>query len=221
MILSRYIALAVFIILTVIIWREKGLPLSQKLMKHGIAFAEGMVGGLIIDSIGVNAGYYFFPRQPLYSLSYFAIVIPCWGVFGMLTNYLWTRLGREKFTKGLIATLPLLFSFYEGSNIITGSWVYTVPFYWVTLGWIPLVMAFVGCHRRKKVVQKIDVLINRKPQWVVPLKGLRLLIVLVMFPLLIVSLVTLARDFRVLRNENISTKAYLKELLMMGNENVG
>jgi len=217
MILSRYIALVVFLILSIVIAREKGLPLSQRIMRHSIAFMEGMVGGLIIDSIGINAGYYYFPRQPLYSLSYFAIVLPCWGVFGMLTNYLWTRVGKEKFMKGLIATLPFLFAFYEGSNIITGSWVYTVPFYWVALGWMPLVMTFVGCHRRKKVVQKIDSLMVQYPQYGVSLKVLRALIIVVMFPLLFVSLLKLVKDFRVLRDEHISTRAYVKELLLMGN----
>lgn len=215
MILSRYIALTVFLILATIIAREKGCSISQKFMCHGIAFLEGMVGGLIIDSIGINVGYYYFPREPIYSLSYFAIVLPCWGVFGMLTNYLWTRIGREKFTKGLVATLPFLFAFYEGSNIITGSWVYTVPFYWVALGWMPLVMTFVGCHRRKKVVQKIEMLMARYPQYEVSLKVLRAIIIVVMFPLLLVSLVKLFRDFKVLRQENISTRTYIKEILLM------
>ena len=217
MLLSRYIALAVFIVLIIVISKGKG-SFRQKFAKYGVAFVEGMVGGLIIDSIGVSAGYYYFPRQPLYSLSYFIIVIPCWGLFGMLTNYLWARLGREKFIRGLAITLPALFMFYEGTNLITGSWVYTVPWYWISLGWMPLVLTFVGCHRRRSVVGKV-VEAEKKAHNVstrYALQGLRVMLIIIMFPLMLASLVRLLTDLAKLREADISVRAYAKDLLLMG-----
>ncbi len=215
--LSRYLALIVLGILLVIIIKEK-TPVALKLRTRGVAFLEGIIGGLIIDSVGVNLGYYFFPRQPIYSTDYFAIVLPCWGIFGMLTNLLWEKLGKEKFIKGLAVSLPILFAFYEGTNLITGSWVYTVPFYWVSLGWIPLVLTFVGCHRRRKVVKKIDDAIDEhKENFALCsfLKGLRVSAVIVMFPLLLASLVKLISDLPKLRDSDISVKSYLKASLLM------
>ncbi len=214
---SRYIALAVFIVLTVVIGVSKG-SWRQKLTTYGMAFVEGMVGGLIIDSVGVNAGYYYFPRQPIYSLSYFGIVVPCWGVFGLLANYLWTKLGSERFIKGLSVTLPALFTFYEGSNLLTGSWVYTIPFYWVALGWMPLVLTFVGCHRRRAIVEKVADLERRteeKSAKRYALYGLRIMIIVVMFPLLVTSLARLLVEFSKLRRANIGVRQYVKALLLM------
>ncbi len=218
MIYSRYIALAVFAVLVLIIMRSEG-SWRLKLAKHGVAFVEGMVGGLIIDSIGVNAGYYYFPRQPLYSLSYFGIVIPCWGVFGLLTNYLWSTLGSDRFVKGMVFTLPSLCVFYEGSNLVTGSWVYTVPFYWVALGWMPLVLTFVGCHRRRTMVAKVAEAERRakeKSMKRYALYGLRVVVIVIMFPLLIMSLVRLVVEFSKLRQANIGVRQYVKALLLMG-----
>ncbi len=218
MILSRYIALAVFAAMVFIIARTEG-SWRQKFAKYGVAFVEGMVGGLIIDSIGVNAGYYYFPRQPLYSLSYFGIVIPCWGVFGLLTNYLWSTLGNERFLKGMMFTLPSLFVFYEASNLVTGSWVYTVSFHWVILGWMPLVLTFVGCHRRRTMVAKVAEAERRakeKSMKRYALYGLRVAIIAVMFPLLIASLIRLLAELTEMREANISVRQYVKAMLLMG-----
>ncbi len=104
---SRYISLAIFIALFLIITFYSKSPWRQKARYYGIAFLEGMVGGFLIDSIGINAGYYYFPRQPFLSLEYFAIVIPCWGVFGLFINCLWKWIGKEKFLNGMAVTVML------------------------------------------------------------------------------------------------------------------
>ena len=75
-------------------------------------FVEGFVGGLIIDSLLVNVGWYYFPRQPIYSYNYFAIVLPCWGVFGLFVNFVWEWIGKDKFVRSMPLTLLCLFAFY-------------------------------------------------------------------------------------------------------------
>ena len=219
MILSRYISLLAFVIMAVIMLRERG-NLKRKLVNYWALFLEGMIGGIVIDSIGINLGYYYFPREPIYSLSYVVIVLPCRGVFGLIANYLWTKLGREKFLKGMVLTLPILSVFYEGSNLITQSWVYTVPFYCVALGWIPLVLAFVGCHRRRKVVKKLDSLIascsNRNV--VYGLSALRIIAVIVMFPLLLASLVKLIQHWPEIRKDATVLWDYSKAIVLMKGE---
>lgn len=216
MILSRYIALVLFVILaTLMIFREKG-KLKSKITRCGIVFTEGMIGGFIIDSIGVNAGYYYFPRQPFLSFEYFAIVLPCWGVFGMAIQYCWNKLGNEKFIRGLLITTPLLFAFYEGSNLITHSWVYTTPSWAILLGWTPLVLTFAGCHRRRVLKGKIEEEEEkaRNKQKVVVANLLyfaNILTTIVMFPLLLVSLIRVFPELK--RGEG--RLEYAKYLLMI------
>ncbi len=218
MVSARWLALIVFIILGVFIAREKKCNVVQKFICHSTAFLEGMVGGLIIDSIGVNLGYYYFPRQPLYSLNYWLIVIPCWGVFGLLVNYLWERIGEEKFIKGLSVTLLPLFAFYEGSNLITGSWVYTVPFSVVLAGWTPLVLTFTSCRRRRKVVWKIEswkLQYQKSPILVTMFQALKVVVVVVMFPLLLVSMLKVITQLSVLNKREISFGSCIREVLLM------
>lgn len=194
---SRWLALATLLLVILFIsFRDKKRTIRGKLTYYGTMFVEGMVGGLIIDSIGVNAGYYTFPRQPLYSLSYFTIVIPCWGVFGLLLNCLWEWFGKERFLQSMAVSILPLFVFYEGSNLITGSWIYTVPFHVVALGWMPLGWTFAGCNRRRKVIFKIE-------QWRQSIEGysltgkamrlglqiLRIALIVIMFPLIMVAMV--------------------------------
>ena len=216
MLSARWLALSVFLILLILIIRDKG-SWKQKLNSYGMTFVEGMVGGLIIDSIGVNAGYYYFPRQPLYSLNYWAIVIPCWGVFGLFLNYLWQRLGEEGVLRGAVVTLPILFVFYEGSNLITGSWVYTAPFYSVVLGWIPLGYVFAGCNHRREVVFKVDSWIRQceNQTYRLGLQALRMILIVVMFPLLFVSIGKVIKDLFTLKQGNLSVRSYMREYLMM------
>jgi len=213
---SRYITLGVFIVLVLLITFTDKDKTKSKITKWSIAFLEGMVGGFIIDSIGINAGYYYFPRQPFLSLEYFAIVLPCWGVFGMLVNYTWNKLGQEKFVQGLAITTPLLFLFYEATNLITNSWVYTTPTWAIMLGWTPLVLTFAGCHRRrdlKRGIEEEEEKARQKNKTVVAnlLFVSRILITVIMFPLLVVSLL---RIFVELKNGEGRTE-YAKFLLMV------
>ncbi len=214
---GRWIALVLFIVLLVLISREKG-TLKNKFTKCGILFVEGMIGGLIIDSIGINAGYYFFPRHPIYSLSYFAIVLPAWGVFGMFIDYTWHKLGKEKFVRGLTITTPLLFAFYEGSNLLTGSWIYTASTQAVILGWFPLILVFAGCHRRRDFKKAIEEEIEKaKEGEKFVLQGVlifaKVLLIVVMFPLLFVSLF---RILTICRHEhNVNLPALIKMHALM------
>lgn len=223
MISSRWLALGVFIILLVCISLfDKGCNWKEKIKCHGMMFLEGIVGGFIIDCIGINAGYYHFPREPFLSWHYFAIVIPCWGVFGLLVNCLWKWLGKEKFLRGMVVTLFPLFTWYEGSNLLTCSWVYTAPMWSVYLGWIPLVWTFAGCNRRRRVVWKIeqwrghvqkDNLEHQLIRGILTVT--RVFLVVVMFPLLISVLIRLCVEFPVLIRRSIPIWGYAKYLLAM------
>lgn len=223
MLYSRWIALAIFLVLVAFIVKEKRCSLIQKFNCHGMAFLEGMVGGFIIDSIGVNLGYYYFPREPIYSLSYFGIVLPCWGVFGMLANFLWEKLGKSKFWLEMVVTYCPLLVFYEGANSITGSWVYMVSPSIVLAGWFPLVLTFAGCHRRRRVVWKVEEWIRQcqgQGIWEFAarniLRVVKVLLIVVMFPLLFTSLARLVIYYSELKKRENGVRNYLRQELMMG-----
>ena len=224
---SRWIGLAIFIILLLIISREKS-SVKQKLKYYGITFWEGMVGGIIIDSIGINAGFYHFPRQPIYSMSYFLIVLPCWGVFGMLLNFLWVyaqllnrKVGKERLLICMAMILPPVFLLYEGLNLITNSWIYTVPKVWVVLGWFPLTLTFVACNRRRKVVFKIEYWMRKYYEKTLShsltrgsLGVLRIVLIVIMFPLLFSYIAEVLADAR--KSKNLPNILYgLYQLLLM------
>jgi len=212
---ARWITLTVFLVWLGFVLLKEKTPIREKI-KYIIPFVEGMVGGLIIDSIGVNAGFYHFSRQPLYSMSYFVIVIPCWGVFGLMVNYMWKYIGKEKFLRGTALTIPL-FMFYEGYNLFTNSWIYTTPIHFVALGWFPLIWTFAGCNRRRKVVFKMEAWMRdyRENRLVYGfLYASKIFIIVVMFPLMLASLLRLITDFKYIRKSEIGFTQYAKELLM-------
>jgi hypothetical protein len=223
MLYSRYLGLATFIVLIIVVLCiDKDKNWKNKLKTYGMMFLEGMVGGFIIDAIGISAGYYYFPRQPFLSAEYFAIVIPCWGVFGMLINCLWSWVGKEKFWKGMVVTLVPLFAWYEGTNLISHSWVYTTSFWAVGLGWVPLIWTFAGCNRRRRVVHKIE-------EWKMKfqedkfshsliycsLSIARVLLTVAMFPLLLAVLARLCFELPMLIKRDISVWVYFKYLVAM------
>ena len=219
MLYSRWLALGIFVLLIgAIAIFDRDRNLKRKVKNYGMMFVEGMAGGFIIDCIGISAGYYYFPRQPFLSAEYFAIVIPCWGVFGLLLNTLWHLLGKEKFWRGMAVTLVPLFAFYEGTNLLTQSWVYTTPFYAVALGWIPLTWTFAGCNRRRRVVFKIE-------EWKLKFKEdkliyngltmIRVLLTIAMFPLMIAIIIRLCVELPLLIKRNSNVWEYTKTLLAM------
>jgi len=220
---SRWIAVGIFVaLIVVIIYFDRDKNLKRKAKNYGMMFVEGMAGGFIIDCIGISAGYYYFPRQPFLSIEYFAIVIPCWGVFGLLLNTMWNLLGKDKFWQGMAVTLVPLFAFYEGTNLLTQSWVYTTPFYIVALGWIPLVWTFAGCNRRRRVVFKIEEwklnFVEQKisHQLVYGMLTLaRVVLTIAMFPLMIAVIIRLCVEIPTLIKRDISIWAYTKTLVAM------
>jgi hypothetical protein len=216
---ARYLAIVVFAALVFMIFvRDKKRTLRNKIQFYGTMFIEGMVGGLIIDSIGVNAGYYTFPRQSLYSLDYWLIVIPCWGVFGLLLNCLWDWFGKEKFLRSMAVSILPLFIFYEGSNLITGSWVYNVPFYVVLLGWIPLGWVFAGCNKRRRVIFKIESMKLESVGFKSKLfnNGLIILkdiLIVVMFPLLLMLIIKWVTNLGMVLKDRLSVREYTKVMV--------
>ena len=218
---SRYIGIAIFVALLVLITFYDKSPKGRKFKYYGLTFIEGMIGGFIIDCIGINAGYYVFPRQPFLSMEYWAIVIPCWGVFGLFINCLWKWAGKEKFLQGMAVTILPLFALYEGTNLITGSWVYNTPFWAVGLGWIPLIWVFSGCNRRRRVVHKIELLAKgiygNSPLEKVArcsLVALRFTLIVVMFPLLLVNIVRILAPVPQMIKDKTDVKSYLKVMIL-------
>lgn len=223
MLYSRYLALGILaVLLIIILFYDKERKGINKFKYYGMAFLEGMMGGFIIDYIGINAGYYYFPRQPFMSVEYFAIVVPCWGVFGLLINCLWNWVGKERFWKGMAVTLISLFAWYEGTNLITHSWVYTTPFWAVGLGWIPLIWTFAGCNRRRRVVFKIEAWkanfhedkLSHNLVYCL-LSVTRVLLTIAMFPLMLAVLFRLAVGMPMLIRRDINIWTYTKALLVM------
>lgn len=222
MLYSRWLALGVLLLLVFFIVLYDREEWKQKARNYGMMFIEGMVGGFIIDVIGINAGYYYFPRQPFLSVGYFAIVIPCWGVFGLLVNCLWQWVGKERFIRGMMATMLPLFAFYEGTNLLTGSWIYTTSFYVVAPGWIPLVWTFAGCNRRRRVVFKIEAWKLRYQEDKLShymiyqlLNMARVILTIAMFPLLFTMLIRVGIALPRLIKQDMSILAYTKYLLVM------
>lgn len=213
---SRWITLIVFFILVFVIAKFGKGTYKEKLKKYGMIFVEGMVGGLIIDSLLINVGYYYFTRQPIYSFNYFSIVLPCWGVFGMFVNFVWEWIGKDKFIRSMPLTLLSLFAFYECTNLYTGSWVYNVPFYVVALGWMPLIIVFAGCTRRRKVVFKLEQWMLKTENRVVfhALSVCRYLIIIVMFPLLVSKTVKLIMNFKRLKAMECKFSDYIEYLMV-------
>jgi len=139
-----------------------------------------------------------------------------------LVNCLWKWLGKEKFIRGMAMTLFPLFAFYEGTNLLTNSWVYSTPFWAVGLGWMPLIWVFAGCNRRRKVVFKIerlrlsyqeDSLVHELMRGV--LTTARVVLIVVMFPLLVSVLIRLCIELPVLIKRDVPIWAYTKCLLVM------
>lgn len=155
----RWFALAIILLLVALNWKNIKKHKWNGIIEILVPFCEGMVGGLIIDAVAFHFNFYNFPRQPAYSLNYWLVVVPCWGVFGLVINSLWDRFGGKWWRAIIFTTLPLLL-FYESSNLITQSWLYNVSFGWVVLGWTPLVLVFAGCRRRRRVVFRFDVWIK-------------------------------------------------------------
>ena len=212
---SRWLSLIVLMVIIGIIVILDKHSWRDKLKHYGMTFLEGMVGGLIIDSIGVNAGYYYFPRQPLYSPEYWLIVIPCWGVFGLALNFLWSWVAKGRFIRGSLITIPVLFAFYEGTNLLTDSWVYTTPFWVIALGWIPLVYVFAACDHRREVVNKVDIWVKQcqYQPYKFGLQAFRVLLVVVMFPLLLVSITKAIRGYY--KNPSVSITKYAIDYVLM------
>jgi len=109
----------------------------------GIAFAIGSVSGLFLDFVGTKRlRYWEYTRYRFFSLKYFVVVVPSWGVLGGLTNLLWNLMGSlQPWLILLILTCAFLL-FWEGLNLRTRTWKYYAPGWLVVAGWFPLVFVF-------------------------------------------------------------------------------
>lgn len=219
---SRWIALGLFVVLLLVItFHDKG-SFKAKFNYYSMTFVEGMIGGLIIDAALINAGYYYFPRQPFLSWQYFAIVVPCWGVFGLLVNCLWKWIGKDHLWRGLAVTIVPLFILYEGTNLLTGSWVYTAPIHSVILGWLPLGLVFAGCNRRRRVKHKIEMWMQMYPDTSPcpalvrgTLCAIKYGLMIIMFPLILISIFRLLINLRQMIKANATTGEYVEYAKLM------
>ena len=112
-------------------------------MKHAlIAFSVGLTYGLLIDFVGVQLiplWKYGGPRWV-----YIMITVPCWGSFSMAINLPWDWIKNSWLAFPIVAIG--LFTYLELPNLKTRSWTYSVPLWFVAIGWIPLVLSFRGIY---------------------------------------------------------------------------
>lgn len=105
-----------------------------------IAFIAGAFLGLFIDYIGIEKlKLWRYPRQLFLSRKYFLIVIPAWGVFGMIINLFWIWFNVKALF--MFITLGLLI-LYEFPNLNSKSWEYYTSSKIVIIGWFPMVILF-------------------------------------------------------------------------------
>jgi hypothetical protein len=102
-----------------------------------IAFLIGLPYGLLIDFVGVKLGLWKYGGS---KWVYFMITVPCWGAFSMAINLIWNWI-KNPWLAFPIITVGL-FSYLELPNLKTKSWTYSVPLWFVAIGWIPLVLSF-------------------------------------------------------------------------------
>ena len=105
-------------------------------------FAISAIIGFIMDYLGMaKLKLWKYTRQEFLKPSYFCIVVPAWGVFGMAINFFWNWIHLPEILVFIIITIGL-FSFYEIPNLKTKSWEYYVPIWVVMFGWLPLIFIF-------------------------------------------------------------------------------
>ena len=112
--------------------------LRQELWCAIIAFVLGLPCGLMIDFIGSKI-LKLWDYNGGFALGYFLITLPCWGIFSMTVNLLWNWI-RKPWAFIIIAIV--LFGYLELPNLETKSWSYSVPLWFVAIGWFPLVLGF-------------------------------------------------------------------------------
>ena len=131
----RWFGLACFLILLFMAWRK------GELRNYAIALIAGCVVGFVIDYVGISLRLWEFPRQPFLSWQYFAIVVPCWGVFGATINMVNDWHMRKGWVSIFILAVAVM-AVYEIPNILTESWGYTVSTTLIILGWFPMIVLF-------------------------------------------------------------------------------
>lgn len=107
-----------------------------------LSFTIGALGGFAVDYLGIRVlKLWTYPRQKFLKKEYFMLVIPGWGVFGMMVNLplSWIQVSNEIALPMLMLSL---FVFCELPNIKIGTWKYNAPIWLIALCWIPLILAF-------------------------------------------------------------------------------
>jgi len=132
----RWIILSVGIVLFSIAF------LRKETMVAFLSFTIGALGGFAVDYLGIRVlKLWTYPRQKFLKKEYFMLVIPGWGVFGMMVNLplSWIQVSNEIALPMLMLSL---FVFCELPNIKIGTWKYNAPIWLIALCWIPLILAF-------------------------------------------------------------------------------
>ncbi len=103
-----------------------------------LAFVIGALYGFVIDVIGGDILGLWSYKSSIYSASYFLLVVPGWGVFGMFINIFWNQMVGKPWRAFICLTVGL-FLVLEIPNLSVQSWTYTIPLWLVAIGWFPLV----------------------------------------------------------------------------------
>jgi hypothetical protein len=116
--------------------------LREEITSAIFIFTISAIIGFIIDCLGVaKLKLWRYTKQEFLKPSYFCIVVPAWGVFGMAINFFWNLIHLPEIIVFIVITTGL-FSFCEVPNFKTKSWEYYVPIWIVMFGWFPLIFIF-------------------------------------------------------------------------------
>jgi len=105
-----------------------------------LSFVIGAFSGFLLDCLGVaKLKLWIYTKQEFRSKSYFGVVIPAWGIFGMAINLIWNWVYISEIAAFFAITLGL-FTLHEIPNLKTKSWKYSVSMRVVIPGWFLLIL---------------------------------------------------------------------------------
>lgn len=98
--------------------------------------AIGLLLGMYLDYVcGYESGMWEYTRHPYWEASYWEVLPAMWAMFGVYVVITWRKIGWF--------CIPLMIGLHEGYGVIRGSWHYSVDWWAVIVGWIPLIIAIV------------------------------------------------------------------------------
>jgi hypothetical protein len=126
-----------------------------------ILFGLGVGMGALMDLVcGYYLDWYFYTHHKWFSLDYFYLLYPCWGMNMILTTCTYNIVHR--FIKPLvwrIAFMMCLALAEEVFGLVRGSWIYNLNPILVTTGWMGF---FILAMLIKEYISRINLSLYRE-----------------------------------------------------------